>query len=58
VLDVAWDYVFYQPASCTIREFYSLSGGIGCATIPVALCYSFIIFGILNLVIAYARKAG
>jgi len=57
VLELAWGYFFSQPASCTVKEFYTLSGGLGCANIPVAACYSFIIYGILNLVVTYGRRA-
>ena len=56
-LELAWGVIFPQSSTCTIREFYDLSGGIGCSPVPVAFCYSLIIYGISNMAIRYVRKA-
>lgn len=37
--------------SCSVSDFYGLSGGIGCSPAAVAGAYAFIFYGIVNLVL-------
>lgn len=37
-------------SSCSAITFYSLTGGLGCNPIPLAACYSAIIYGVINIV--------
>ena len=42
---------FSDTASCSVPDFFALSGGIGCSPGLVATCYAIIFYGLANLVL-------
>ena len=47
-----WSSLTGDAPSCTVRDFYSLSGDIGCSPVPVAGSYAFILYGLVNLALS------
>ena len=47
-----WSSLTGDVPSCTVRDFYGLSGDIGCSPVPVAVSYAFVLYGLVNLALS------